>query len=191
MKKEVYVSVDVEATAGHSPGKYSMYQVGACLVKNIDLTFFAELRLLNDNFNPRSLKVCGVTVEELKKRGVEPAEAIQKFEEWIGWACGNGRPVFVGFNTPFDWKYVDWYFHNFLGRNPFGIGGIDIKSYQMGMMGSFWTETVKRKIKKQFPCSLHHTHNALDDAKEQAELFGKMLEFNQVRKAKLVALGLF
>ena len=43
--------------------------------------------------------------------------------------------MFVGFNATFDWAFVNFYFHQYLGENPFGIGGIDIKSYYMGLSG--------------------------------------------------------
>lgn len=189
MKKEVYISVDIEATAGHQPGKYSMFQLGACLVINPDITFFTEIKLLNDNYDPRSLKVCGVTIEELKQRGIEPKIAMEKFAEWIEWARklegDKSRAVFTGFNAPFDWMFVDWYFHEFCGKNPFGISGLDMKAYYMGMMNSLWGETGKRKMRKQFPCVLRHTHNARDDAREQGELTTKIFEFNHARKAKL------
>ena len=189
MQKEVYISVDIESTAGHSPGRYSMYQVGACLVENLDITFFAELKLLNSNSDPRSLRACGVTLSELLLKGVEPKTVMRNFAEWINFTRGGGRAIFVGFNTPFDWKFVDWYFHEFFGFNPFGVGGIDIKAYYMGMMACGFGETIKRKVKKRFPCSLPHTHNALDYAREQAELFRKLLEFNQARKVNLMTVS--
>ena len=40
--------------------------------------------------------------------------------------------VFVGFNAPFDWSFVNYYFHRFLGHNPFGFTAVDIKAYYMG-----------------------------------------------------------
>jgi hypothetical protein len=58
-----------------------------------------------------------------------------------------------------------------LGENPFGIGGIDIKSYYMGLSGCTWGDTRSSRIPAEFKgSSLRHTHDALDDAIEQAEL---------------------
>lgn len=56
----------------------------------------------------------------------------------------NLRPVFVGFSAPFDWQFINWYFHVFLRRNPFGINAIDIKAYYMGFPGSTWVNTSSR-----------------------------------------------
>jgi hypothetical protein len=55
-----------------------------------------------------------------------------------------------------------------------------MKSFYMARFGTTWGETIKRKIAEQRPHLLEglgpHTHNALDDAKEQGELFRRMLK---------------
>ncbi|PYI50016.1 MAG: DNA polymerase III subunit epsilon, partial [Verrucomicrobia bacterium] len=84
------------------------------------------------------------------------------------------KPVFVGFNATFDWAFVNFYFHEYLGENPFGFGGIDIKSYYMGMMGCAWEDTRSSRIRSELKGPSPHTHNALDDAVEQAEMFRRM-----------------
>jgi ribonuclease T len=83
--------------------------------------------------------------------------------------------VFVGFNATFDWSFVNFYFQQYPGKNPFGIGGIDIKSYYMGLSGVTWEDTRSSRIPKEYTnSSRRHTHNALDDAIEQAEIFRRM-----------------
>ena len=83
--------------------------------------------------------------------------------------------MFVGFNATFDWSFVNFYFQQYLGENPFGIGGIDIKSYYMGLSGVTWEDTRSSRIPKAYKdTSRRHTHNALDDAIEQAEIFRRM-----------------
>ena len=52
----------------------------------------------------------------------------------------------------------------------------------MGMINSKWGETTKRRMNPQFLSKRRHTHNALDDAIEQAEIFEKMLQFNKDRQ---------
>jgi len=81
----------------------------------------------------------------------------------------------VGFNASFDWAFVNWYFHIFLGENPFGIGALDIKAYYMGFSGCSWRDTRSSQISPPFRSSRHQTHNALDDARAQAEVFEKLL----------------
>jgi len=70
---------------------------------------------------------------------------------------------------------VHWYFLHFLGRDPFGIAGLDIKAYYMGALGKQrWSETTKRHLEPRFRSDRPHTHHALDDALEQAEVFSKL-----------------
>jgi hypothetical protein len=88
----------------------------------------------------------------------------------------------VGFNATFDWMWVNWYFHQFLGKNPFGISGLDIKAYYMGALGKrTWSETTKRNMEARFLSDAPHTHHALDDAREQAEVFLKIKAYAEGR----------
>ena len=66
---------------------------------------------------------------------------------------------------------MNWYFHVFVGDNPFGIGGVDIKAYVMGMTGCTWQDTRMTRLSAQLKPSQPLTHNALDDAIIQAEIF--------------------
>jgi len=85
------------------------------------------------------------------------------------------RPVFVAFNATYDWMFVHWYFVHFLGRDPFGILGWDIKAYYAGVARKrSWAETSKANMDQEFLSSRPHTHNALDDAREQAEIFRRL-----------------
>lgn len=53
-KEEIYISVDIEAS-GPIPGEYSLLSIGACVVNQTSQTFYAELKLLNDNYLPNAL----------------------------------------------------------------------------------------------------------------------------------------
>jgi DNA polymerase III epsilon subunit-like protein len=100
------------------------------------------------------------------------------FAEWLEEVAPEGSaPVFVGFNAPFDWMFVADYFHRFLGRNPFGISAIDLKSVYMGRDGvRDWSQTTKRHVLAVHPVSRIHTHHALDDARMQAQLASALLD---------------
>ncbi len=175
---EVYISVDIE-TAGPVPGEYSMVSLGACLVDNSTEQFYIELKPINDNNIPEALKVSGLTFEKLTATGINPAEAMSSFQNWVHRVTDNQRAVFVGFNASFDWSFVNWYFHVFLGKNPFGIGALDIKSYYMGLSGCLWQETTSSQLPLSFQPSHRQSHNALDDAIAQAEIFKKLLQAAQ------------
>jgi ribonuclease T len=178
---EVYISVDIEA-AGPIPGEYSMLSLGACLVDNPSERFYIELKPINDNFNPDALKVSGLTLAQLTKKGVNPAEAMRSFQHWVQTVVNKQRAVFVGFNASFDWSFVNWYFHKFLGSNPFGIDALDIKSYYMGLSGCLWKETTSSRLPQNFRSAHQQTHNALDDAIAQGEIFKKLFLAAQLQR---------
>jgi DNA polymerase III epsilon subunit-like protein len=171
---EAYVSVDVEA-AGPNPSQYSLLSIGACLVADPQRTFYVELQPVNDNFTPQALTVSGLSLEELAERGLPPAEAMARFETWLVAEVPNQRPIFVAFNAPFDWMFVNDYFHRFLGRNPFGHDALDLKAFYMGMTGVRWSETTMRYVAARYLDNRPLTHHALRDAQDQADLFRKML----------------
>lgn len=181
--KEIYISVDIEAS-GPIPGKYSMLSIGSCLVTDRQQKFYVELKPLNSAFIPAAIEVTGKTMADFAANGVLPEVAMESFKEWITKISDGNSPVFVAFNATFDWSFVNWYFHAFLGENPFGISGVDIKAYYMGMTNCLWAQTKSSKIPAQFKGVIAHTHNALDDALEQSEMFELMLKHQSLTHLK-------
>ncbi len=175
---ELYISVDVEAT-GPVPAEYSMLSIGACDVRSPKRSFYIELKPINDHFIPEALRVSGFSLDHLKEFGIEPAEAIRRFSSWIDEITVGFVPIFVGFNAPFDWQFVNWYFHIFLGKNPFGINAIDIKAYYMGFSGSAWFDTSSSRLPSWLQPRREKKHNAIDDALAQAEIFARLLKARQ------------
>ena len=97
---------------------------------------------------------------------------MQKFRDWVISTAGpDATPVFVGFNAPFDWSFVNYYFHRYLGENPFGFAALDIKSMYMGAARSSWAQTRSSQIAAALNPTLKGDHDALHDAQYQAELF--------------------
>lgn len=178
MPEEIYVSVDIE-TSGPIPGEFSMLSLGACLVKNVELSYYVELKPINDNSTSDALKACRFDMETLRLTGQEPAIAMKEFRLWLKEACHRARPVFVGFNAAFDWSFVNYYFHKYLGDNPFGISALDIKAYYMGQFASLWSDTSGKCMLGKFGMSHPNMHNALDDAIVQARLFNRMLVLSE------------
>jgi DNA polymerase III epsilon subunit-like protein len=173
--REVYISVDVEA-AGPLPPTYSMLSLGAVNVEDPKATFYVEIKPVNDASVPGAMKVVGRTLQDFAEDGRDPKEAMAAFRDWLASVAKHGKLVFVGFNATFDWAFVNFYFHEYLGENPFGFGGIDIKSYYMGMTGCAWEDTRSSRIGSELKGPSPHTHNALDDAVEQGEMFRRMIK---------------
>ncbi len=173
---DVYISVDVE-TAGPNPSQYSLLTIGACVVGKPQRTFYVELRPVTMNAVPEALAVSHLSMPRLADHGVEPAEAMKRFESWLkGEVIGKQRPVFVAFNAPFDWMFVNDYFYRYLGRNPFGHSALDIKSFYMGLAQVDWKDTSMRDISIRYLGDRQLTHHALRDALDQAEIFEKLRE---------------
>lgn len=174
MKPDRYISVDIESS-GPIPGKYSMLALGACLVEDTKHSFYVELKPITDEFVPAALEVSGFDLALLKREGKSPEIAMMEFRRWIEVAAEDHKPVFVGFNGCYDWQFVNWYLETFAGGNPFGFGGVDIKSYFMGLAGLPWSKSTSSQLPPEFQPDQPQTHNALDDARAQATIFAKML----------------
>src|SRR5574341_1021420 len=113
-----YVMVDVEAD-GPIPSDYSMICFGAVIVdESLDRKFYGQLRPMSQTWNPESLKISGFTREQVMQFK-EPELVMTEFSEWLRSNCRN-QPVFISDNNGFDWQFINYYFHHFLGRNPFG-----------------------------------------------------------------------
>jgi DNA polymerase III epsilon subunit-like protein len=112
-----------------------------------------------------------LTPEHLASDGLEPADAMGRLDVWVRDQAAGRWPVFVGFNAPFDWMFVADAFWRYLGRNPFGISALDLKSLYMGSHGvASWEQTRKVDIERELGLRFEHTHNALQDARDQARL---------------------
>jgi DNA polymerase III epsilon subunit-like protein len=169
--REIYISVDVE-TAGPIPGKYSLLSIGACLVEDEGQIFECVLKPTTADFDPKALEVSGLSFDFLHANGLPPLEAMSAFKDWIeSMAAEGATPVFVGFNAPFDWSFINYYFHMYLGSNPFGFTALDIKALYMGSGKFNWRDTRSSKIAEKLNPKGRGTHDALSDAIYQAELF--------------------
>ena len=170
-KLEVLISVDIE-TSGPIPSEYSMLSIGACLVDDETASFEVKIKPINSNFDSKALAVSGLSMEALAAHGEDPAAAMLQFSEWVSAVTPQGAaPVFVGFNAAFDWSFINYYFHRFTGTNPFGFTALDIKAYYMGAAGCSWEDTKSSRMSKRLHARQMGDHDALHDAKYQAELF--------------------
>lgn len=178
----VFISVDIEAS-GPFPPDFSMLSVGAVVVGNPSVKFYRELKPINDNFTKEALEVSGFTMEQAKEKGKDPAVAMREFADWVEKLSNKGKPKFVGYPAAFDWQFINYYFLKYLGKNPFGLAPADIRSIYFGMFPTENGFTIRKEdIKKRLGVTAKHTHNALDDAEEQAQIFARMLEIRSGAK---------
>lgn len=155
-----YIMVDVESD-GPIPGDYSMICLGAIVVEpSLSKTFYGRLRPISEKWDPNALSVSGFAREETLNFD-DPYDVMRKFESWIQ-AASRGHPVFVSDNNGFDWMFVCWYFHRFLGRNPFGHSSQNLGSLYKGLVKDTAKNFKHLRIAK-------HTHHPVEDAKGNAE----------------------
>lgn len=160
-----FIMVDIEAD-GPIPGDYSMISFGAVIVDpHLDRTFYGQCKPISEKFIPEALAVSGHSREETLAFE-DPAKVMADFESWIT-ENSQGRPMFISDNNGFDWMFVCWYFHHFLGRNPFGHSSTNL--------GSMYKGLVKDTFKNfKHLRETRHTHHPVDDAKGNAEALLKM-----------------
>ena len=180
-KHEVFISVDIE-TAGPIVTEHSMLTIGACLVYTPGIEFSVMLKPISEKAVKEALEVSGLSLEQAQKEGLEPADAMSTFAAWVAKNVPeDSTPVFVGLNAPFDWSFVNYYFLNYLGENPFGFTALDIKALFMGATGCSWYDTKSSSIAKRVHPALKGDHDALHDARYQAELFRLVHELSKKR----------
>lgn len=158
----VLVSVDVESD-GAVPPLYSMVCFGAVVVDDkLDKTFYGETAPISAIYIPEALAVSGISRDQ-HSSFPNPKETMNKFNEWL--ESLNARPVFISDNPAFDWQWINYYFHKYVGSNPFGFSARRIGDIYCGILkdmsrNSEW----KKRYRKT-----KHTHNPVDDAKGNAE----------------------
>jgi DNA polymerase III epsilon subunit-like protein len=175
-KQEYYILVDVEAS-GPSPSNYAMLAIGACTLEKPRSTFYVELQPDREGYTDEALSVCGLSLARLEAEGVPAGVAMEHFADWLAEVVPEGStPVLTALNAPFDWMFINDYFHRYIGRNPFGHSALDIKAYCMGWCGVSWHQTSYNRIRRRYLRDKPLAHNALEDAVDEAELFLALLQ---------------
>ena len=186
--RDVHVSADIESD-GPIPGRYSMLSFGLAVAGQFDgevfapadagaATFYRELRPIADEHVPDAVRVTGLDRDRLLAEGDDPAGAMAEAADWVREQAIGARPVLVGYPVVFDWMFLHWYFVRFCGASPFGFSGaLDMKTmYQQKAR-----VPLDRAGRDDLPAALRptrpHTHNALDDAVEQGEVFALLFEW--------------
>ena len=132
------------------------------LVKpGLDVTFYGKLKPVSEDVRRR--RAGGQRADTRNKRSPSRshAESCEDFARWIA-ADTTGRPMFVSDNNGFDWQFINWYFHEFTGRNPFGHSSTNLGSLYKGLVKDS-SKNFKHLRRSK------HTHHPVDDARGNAE----------------------
>jgi hypothetical protein len=177
-----YVSVDIESN-GPIPGDNSLLSFGAAAFSpegKMTSTFYANLKELPDSHpDPNTMEWWGKNKEAYDATRLslqDPGQAIGQFVSWVNKL--DGKPVCVCYPAGFDFTYLYWYIIHFGFKSPFSFSALDIKSYASAMLKIPYREATKKNMPQRWFSNKPHTHNGLDDAIEQGELFIAMLKEN-------------
>jgi len=191
--EDCYFSADVE-TDGPIPGPYSMLSFGLVYAGSFDgnefrrprdysRSFYRELRPISSEFQPEALRVNRLDRDRLIVQGAPPREAMTHAAEWITGIAANARPVLVAYPLSFDWAWLYWYFIRFSSTgSPFNHSQcFDIKTAFAVKAGIPIVQAGRSRIAPGLGSTRVHTHNAVDDAAEQAEIFANVFEWKGSR----------
>jgi hypothetical protein len=188
----VYFSADVE-TDGPIPGPFSMLSFALVYAgrfdgvefqrpRNLDESLYKELKPISDQYEIETLEVNGLDRDRLCREGDPPEVVMTAASQWVNRVAGEGRPVLVAYPLSFDWTWLYWYFVRYSAEgSPFSFSRcFDLKTAFAVKAEIPISEAGRNQLLPNLRSMRRHTHHALDDAKEQAEIFANIFEWKGV-----------
>jgi hypothetical protein len=186
---DAYFSADVE-TDGPIPGPFSMLSFAIVYAgsfdgqrferpKNYERYFYQELKPISNQFQEEALKVNGLDRDRLCREGLTPQYVMTEASRWVKDNCGEANPVLVAYPLSFDWSWLYWYFVRFSTEgSPFGYSRcFDIKT-ALSVKGHIpISQAGRARLDPALGSNRAHTHHAIGDAIEQAEIFANIFEW--------------
>lgn len=204
MGTNMYFSADIE-TDGEAPGTASMLSIGVVAIDPITNQpcgeFYRTLKRLPDaRPDTRTMEWWDQYPEQwaaARKNKEEPLEVMEGLHEWV---ISMGKlvkrshlmevgptPVFVASPGGFDFSFVFYYLHRFLGKSIFGFSVMCLQTYAMALLDCEFREAgSKIEWPEEWRSPLPHTHHALEDARSQADTMMRMRTWRGARKFVLV-----
>jgi hypothetical protein len=199
--EKTYISVDVEHTGESSKHPGSVVSIGACVVGNIEETFYRELKPRNDGFHSDALTVAikglqsvdSKTIEKgssaimaaLRKNAMDPKIALSEYQEWVI-GLQLKHPVEAAAPIKYDGGLMAEYYRENSLENPFGWNGEDINSLLRGLTCDPSSHIVTLGLR-----SGENPHNALRDAQIQAiemEIILRLMSTNRTTKGRIFSI---
>ena len=192
---EVYFSLDIE-TDGPIPFKNSMLQMALAaftLKDGVIGTFTRKLRSYPGAIPDHAcMAEFWYSTPDLTARYESLADGAKDWmytmldcDTWIRNFAGLGKPVCCASPAGFDFTFFRCYMIAARGGNetPFKHRCWDARSHAMGILGKEYSSCGKEGIPQSWrPKDLPHTHDALDDALEQAAQFRAQMLAAQAQK---------
>ncbi|MEM5471910.1 3'-5' exoribonuclease [Hoeflea sp. AS60] len=186
MKDEIYFSFDIEAD-GPVPGLYSMLSIGICVAGRTvagsyveadpeEKTMYLEMQPISEDFVEAAMSVNKLNREHLRVHGVSPHDAMKRLSDWILGCAEDLNPVLVAYPSTFDWTFLSYYFHRFLGGAlPVSFTRVcDVRTMLVVKSQSMFYTPTAQCLPPELLVERAGTHNGLIDAIEQARLFSSI-----------------
>jgi DNA polymerase III alpha subunit (gram-positive type) len=185
-KPEIYISIDIE-TDGPCAGINNMLSLGAvafdpefsdtipCIP-----SFYQKIQPYGDQRpNGQTMRWWLDKPKEFDEATTNRRHALTvaaEFNEWLNHPVMSGsKLVAVAWPAAFDFSFVNFYCHKFLGDNPLGFACLDIRSYANGLydVPGYYKQIPEGDLYKHLNIDRSglRPHVALDDAIEQGRLF--------------------
>lgn len=191
-KADIYFSADIE-TDGPIPGPFSILSIALVYAgsfdgvefrrpRTYDCTFYREMKPISPNFDPEALRVNGLNRDSLAFCGEQPQEVMTDASRWVRAIAASGRAVLAAYPLSFDWAWLYWYFTQFSeDGSPFDHSRCyDMKTAYAVKACIPISQAGRSNLLPFLRPMRQHTHHALDDAIEQAEIFANIFEWGGV-----------
>lgn len=162
------IIIDVESD-GPAPTLGSMVCFGVVIVDQPNKTFYGRTKPIVDVYNPEALAISGFSREQ-HLTFEDPEETMLGFEQWLKDNI-NGRPIMWSDNPSFDFMWMAYYTHRYLGHNPLGYSARRIGDLYCGAVGDLGKNNEwKRKHRGRIPHDHHPIHDSLGNVNALLEI---------------------
>lgn len=180
----IFISIDIECD-GPIPGVNSMLAFGAVALspRGVELDIFRSnlARLPGATYDEDTMRWWGeqpkAIWDQIRRNPSAPEHALIEYAVWLeNFKRRGGTPVHVGYPIAFDLMWLHWYLVRFYGKDPCQHSGIDIKTLAAVALDLPYLKATKKRWPKHWSHpSLAHTHDPLDDAREQGYAFFRIM----------------
>jgi hypothetical protein len=168
---------DVEASVGWlMPPLSNMISFALVEVGNPENFFYAELKpLFPGMWARRTEEIHHITREYLAEYGKDSREMMEFSARWVLDTAGDRLPIYCAKPISFDYGHMSRYYRYSGVPDPF-FDTLDCREHSRLIFGLSPHAKVKgKRIKREFPSSIPHTHHALSDSFEYEEQVAAML----------------
>jgi hypothetical protein len=186
---DAYFSADVE-TDGPIPGPFSILSFALVYAgsfdgkrferpKSYDRAIYKELKPISNEFQEEALRVNHLDRWRISLEGESPERAMTEACRWVKKYAAQAKPVLVAYPLSFDWTWLYWYFIRFSSDgSPFDYSRcFDIKTAFAVKARMPVSQAGRSRVHPSLLSRRPHTHHALEDAIEQAEIFANIFEW--------------